>query len=251
MNLFRIYILFILLLPALFAASQESWEIDPMPIRLKGQLLNIADKTPIPYAHVVNSRTHGGTITNASGMFTLDMLNIDSLVFSSLGFFKETFSVPYNSHPDSIVSFYLKPVSISIPQVNVTADRPGVNLDGVPRGKPVDIPAELRGDAYNEKPPILSALISPASFLQYHLGKNEIRKRKVREAILTEKKWKLHSKNYNKEIVMSLTGLDEVEAEVFMIWFNSQNVLPYTSTEYEVRAAIKQQFEIYKKIKKE
>jgi hypothetical protein len=33
---------------------------------------------------------------------------------------------------------------------------------------------------------------------------------------------------------------------LFMIWFNSLDVLPYTSTEYEVRSAIVEYFEIYK-----
>ena len=44
---------------------------------------------------------------------------------------------------------------------------------------------------------------------------------------------------------MLLTGLDEAQADDFMIWFNSQNVLPYTATEYEVRAAIRDYFILY------
>jgi len=46
-----------------------------------------------------------------------------------------------------------------------------------------------------------------------------------------------------------LTGLNDEEADEFMVWFNSQNVLPYTSTEYQVRASIREYFEIYKKKK--
>ena len=220
-----------------------------MPIRLKGRILSQADFTPVAYAHVVNNRTHGGTITNAAGYFTMDMLNIDSLTFSSMGFFKETFLVPFNYHPDSTHTFYMRPVSFAIPQVNVTGEKPEVNLDGVPRGKPVQLDPELRGDAFNEKPPILAAFFNPVSFMYYYLNKDEKRKRKVREAILLEKNWELHSQNYNKEIVRSLTGLNDLEADVFMVWFNSQNVLPYTSTEYEVRAAIKEQFEIYRALR--
>jgi len=43
-----------------------------------------------------------------------------------------------------------------------------------------------------------------------------------------------------------LTGLNDEEADDFMVWFNSQNILPYTSTEYEVRASIREYFEVYK-----
>ncbi|MBN1821018.1 MAG: hypothetical protein JW833_09885, partial [Prolixibacteraceae bacterium] len=218
----------------------------PMPIRLKAVILSKADKTPVPYAHIVNNRTHGGTITNASGFFTLDMLNVDSLTMSSMGFFKETFSVPANYHPDSVVTFLISPVSFAIPQVNVTGEKPTVNIDGVPSGKPVDIDPELRGDAFNEKPPVVAAFFNPVSFWYYYLNKKEKQKREVRKAMALEKNWEMHSQNYNKEVVMSLTGLNDAEADTFMIWFNSLDVLPYTSTEYEVRSSIRQYFEVYK-----
>lgn len=245
----KIYIVFFLIFSGIFVSAQESWDIDPMPIRLKARVINKGDKTPVPYAHVINNRTHGGAITNAAGLFTMDMLNIDSLYISSLGFFKEAFHVPYNYNSDSIVTFHLRPVSIAVRQVNVTGDKPIVNLFGVPTGNPVDIAPELRGDAFNEKPPVLAAFFNPVSFMYYYLNKNEKRKRKVREAMLLERNWEMHSMNYNKGVVKSLTGLSDIQAEVFMIWFNSQNVLAYTSTEYEVRAAIKEYFEKYKALK--
>ncbi|NQU84938.1 MAG: carboxypeptidase-like regulatory domain-containing protein [Mariniphaga sp.] len=242
----KFYILFFVLAVGVSVSAQESWEVDPIPIRVKGRVLNTADKTPVPYAHIINNRTHGGTITNASGNFTMDMLNIDSLDVSVLGFFKESFNVPYNYHPDSIVTFYLRPVSISIRQVDVAGEKPEVNMDGIPGGKPVDIDPELRGDAFNEKPPVLAAFFNPVSFWYYYLNKKEKQKREVRKAILTEKNWEMHSQNYNKEVVISLTGLTEIQAEEFMIWFNAQDVLPYTSTEYEVRASVREYFQIYK-----
>jgi hypothetical protein len=37
---------------------------------------------------------------------------------------------------------------------------------------------------------------------------------------------------------MMLTGLNESAADSFMVWFNSQDVLPYLSSEYEVRATV-------------
>lgn len=244
-------ILWIFLFSAPGLHAQEAWEVDPMPVRVEGRIVSAADKTPVPYAHVVNNRTHGGTITNAAGVFTMDMLNIDSLSVSAVGFFKESFTIPHPYHPDSVVTFYLRPVSYNIPQVDVRGEKPQVNIDGIPSGKPVDIPPELRGDAYNERPPIIAALFNPVSYLHYYLSKQEKQKRAVREAMLLEKNWELHSENYNKEVVMQLTGLDFEEADTFMIWFNSQHILPYTSTEYEIRAAIQHYFEVYKEQKGE
>ena len=78
------------------------------------------------------------------------------------------------------------------------------------------------------------------------LSKKEKRKRKVREDMAVMKNWEMHSKNYNKEMVIKLTGLNEAYADTFMMWFNSQNILPYTASEYQVRAAIVEQFQVFK-----
>ena len=45
---------------------------------------------------------------------------------------------------------------------------------------------------------------------------------------------------------MELTGLNDTQADIFMLWFNNKNLLSSMSTEYDVRAAIVQQFKIYK-----
>jgi hypothetical protein len=107
----------------------------------------------------------------------------------------------------------------------------------------------LRGDAFNDKPPLLAAIFNPLSYWQYFLSQREKEKREVREAMSLEKNWEMHSRNYNKEMVKILTGLNDQQAEEFMIWFNARKVLPYTSNEYEVRAAIRAYFDLYKKQK--
>jgi hypothetical protein len=81
------------------------------------------------------------------------------------------------------------------------------------------------------------------------LSPGEKQKRDVRQAIALEKNWEMHSKNYNKEMVKKLTGLNDMQADTFMVWFNGQNVLPYTSSEYQVRAAIIEYFELYRQEK--
>ncbi|MDP3433340.1 MAG: hypothetical protein Q8T04_10295, partial [Bacteroidota bacterium] len=77
-------------------------------------------------------------------------------------------------------------------------------------------------------------------------SKREREKRVTRKAILTEKHWEILSQYYNKELVMKLTGLNDSAADDFMFYFNSKEVLDYTSTEYDVRNAIKEQYKIYR-----
>jgi len=229
-------------------AQDEAPLVDPMLIRLKAKIISAADSSAIPYANIINNRTHSGTITNADGFFSLEMLNIDTLVVSSVGYEKSIIKVPYNYNGQNVLTFIMKPVNYALGEVKVKGEKSKVDL-GLGTGKPTDIPQELRGDAYNEKPPLLAALFNPISYWQYYLSHKEKEKRKVREAIALEKNWKMHSKNYNKEMVMKLTGLNEMDADTFMVWFNSLDVLPYTSTEYQVRESIIQYFNIYKKEK--
>lgn len=222
----------------------QEFPVDPILIRFQAKIISAADSSVVPYANIINNRTHSGTITNANGYFTLEMLNIDSLIVSSVGFQKSVLKVPRNYNEYQVYTFVLRPVNYALGEVQVKGDKPGVDL-GFKTGQPTTIAPELRGDAFNDRPPILAAFFNPVSYWQYYLSKRERRKRKVREAMQIEKNWKMHSKNYNKEMVMKLTGLDEAGADTFMVWFNSQNVLPYTSSEYQVRASIIEYYKLY------
>lgn len=244
-------IAFLLIVSTAFSglAQNDAPLIDPILIRLKARIISAEDSSGVPYVNIVNNRTHSGTITNAEGYFTLDMLNIDSLVVTSVGFEKKVLKVPYNYNGQEVLTYVMNPRNYPVGEVEVRGESPSMDL-GVGTGKPVNIDPELRGDAFNERPPLLAAFFNPVSYWQYYLSKSERRKRDVREAMSLERNWEMHSKNYNKEVVMKLTGLNEAEADSFMVWFNAQNVLPYTATEYEVRASITYYFNQYKKEKK-
>lgn len=246
-----ILVFFLLIVVRCAFAQDHDDLIDPVLIQLKGTLVNSDDGLPVPYASVVNMRTHGGTTTDSRGRFTLEMLNVDSLSISAIGFVKQYVRIPVKQNQDSLLVVRMRPVRYAIGEVKVTGEAKKIDLEGVSTGKPVNISPELRGDAYNKKPSWLAAIFSPASFLQYHLSRSEKEKRNVREALISEKQWEYLSQFYNKEMVMTLTGLNEQEADSFMIYFNSKSVLTPTSTEYDVRAAIIREFENYRKEKQE
>lgn len=247
----KLIFIVILILSGLFktAPAQDMAEVDPILIRLEGQILNKDDGLPLPYVHVVNMRTHGGTTTNAQGRFSMEMLNIDSLGISTMGFMKEYVHVPVKHNPDSLFTIWLSPIRFAIGEVEVKGKSNAMNMEGISTGKPVDIDPELRGDGFNTKPPWYAAIFAPASFIQYHVSRKEKEKREVRKAIVSEKKWEYLSQYYNKDMVMDLTGLDEAEADSFMIYFNSKGMLNEVDNDYEVREAILRQYELYKQEK--
>jgi len=227
-------------------AFSQPEEIDPMPIRLKAQVLSLGDEMPVPNAFIVNLRTHSAITTDELGRFTMEMLNVDSLSVSSLGFSKITARIPANYNELNVLIIYAKPIRFALPDVNVTGQQKKVNMDGLTPAKKVDIAPELRGDAFNEKPPVIAALLAPASFLQYYLSKSEREKRETRQAIVSDKDWEIISQYYNKELVMQLTGMNNAQADFFMIYINSKGLLYQMTNEYDARNIIKEQYKIYK-----
>jgi len=238
-------LLFLLFASYFGRAQDDSDLVDPILIKLQGKIISAGDSLPVPYANILNNRTHSGTTTNANGLFTIEMLNIDSLIVTSIGYERSTLKVPGNYTGYNTLTFVMLPSNYALREVRVEGDKPKVDL-GFETGKTSSIPVELRGDAFNEAPPVLAAFFNPISYWQYYLSKKEKRKREVRKDMVIMKNWEMHSQNYNKDKVMMLTGMNEMEADSFMIWFNGQDVLPYLSSEYQVLATVIEFFHYYK-----
>jgi hypothetical protein len=236
-------VLISVIFPATATAQPE--EIDPMPVKVKGLVLSLEDEVPVPNAIIMNMRTKVTISADLQGRFTMDVLNIDSLEISSLGFSKSIARIPANYNEMNVLIIYAKPIRFSLPDVNVKGEQRKVNLDGVPVAKENKIAPELRGDAYNKKPPVIAAISAPASVLQYYLSKSEREKRETRKAIVTEREWERVSQIYNKQLVMELTGLNNAEADYFMIYINAKGLLSEIRTEYDARNIIKEQFKLY------
>jgi len=155
-------IFFILLLSSFQLFSQQVEEVDPMPIKLKGQILNLDDEMPVPYATILNFRTHGTISADDQGRFTMDMMNVDSLAISSLGFSKTIIHIPASYNEMNVLKLYAKPIRFAIPEVQVKGEK--FKVEGLPTGKKSTIDPQLRGDAYDKKPPLIAALVTPSKF---------------------------------------------------------------------------------------
>jgi len=236
------FLIFTLLIS--YASAQDDALVDPILIELKAKILSSADSSAVPYANIILHRTHSGTITNNEGSFSLEMLNIDSLEVTSVGYKRTILKIPSYYTGFETLTFFMEPILYNVGEV--TVEGKSQSIDFFEHGKPTDLPPELRGDAFNEKPPVIAAFFAPASYLQYYLSKREKRKRAVREDMVVQRNWEMYSQNYNKEMVMKLTNLNEAYADTFMVWFNGQNVLPYTATEYQVRESIVQYSKLFK-----
>ena len=236
---------------SLVQAQETMVLIDPILVQLDGKLVNQNDGTPVPYAHIVNLRDHSGTTAGEDGSFSIEMLNIDSLAVSAIGYKRKYIHISTDYYKNNnLVIFRLEPVRYAIGEVTVKDEAPKFNLYGLPTGKPDSISPELRGDDFNEKPKWYNAVFNPLSFMHYHLSKKEKEKRDVRDEIISQKSWKRISVYYNRDTLMKITGIKEQEVDSFMIYFNAKSPLNNQSTEFDVLDAILVEFRNYKEDKK-
>lgn len=244
MQFLKYSIIICLNLLALVSTSQVS---DLYVVNINGLVISAEDGEPIPYAHIINGRVHGGTTTNSEGRFAIRMLTEDTLIIRSVGFVDYELTIN-EFPPKELYEVSMKPVRYLLDQVDVTKDLNMRERLGLPDAKPLNIPIELRGDAFNEKPPWYAAFVSPLSFLQYHTSKKEKQKRELRQIIISNEQWLTFSNFHNLENIQRLTGLKGVEADKFMIYCNLHNRLPYNAGQLQVDFQI---MDLYFKYKKE
>lgn len=224
----------------------KAQELDLYVVNIRALVVSADNGEPIPYAHIINPRVHGGTTTNVDGMFSIQMLTEDTLTVRSVGFVDQRFHIN-EFPPKQQYKIVMKPVRVLINEVTVTEDLQMRQRLGLPNTEPLNIPTELRGDAFNEKPPWFAAFLTPISFVQYHTSKREKEKRVMRQTIANNEEWKKFSIYHNLENIKRLTGLEGVEADKFMMFCNMNNQLPYYAGQMQVEFQIMDLFFKFKK----
>lgn len=99
MRITLILLAFIALSP--LAWSQETGE-GPRVIQFTGVVMAPDSNSVIPGVHVYAPKGGRGTTTNPYGFFSMPVLEGDSIVFSAIGFQKQTYIIPEHDEPNSL-----------------------------------------------------------------------------------------------------------------------------------------------------
>jgi hypothetical protein len=221
--------------------------IDLYVANIKGVITSAENGEPIPFAHVINPREHAGTTSNADGFFSINMLTEDTLTIRSMGYVEYKFTLKEFT-PKEQYEIVMKPLSYELNEISVNGNQSMRKQLGLPDAETLDIPIELRGNDYNKKPPLIAAFLSPISFLNYHLSDKEKEKRETLKAIKNNEEWLQFSTYFNLDNIKRLTGLDNEEADNFMVYCNMNNRLPFFASQLEIEFQI---MDLYFKYKKE
>ena len=210
-------------------------------VSIKGQLIDQVTKEGVGYASVLNLRIRGGTMSDALGSFSIQADPSDTLTFKSLGYKEKR--VPVSeiiASGNALTKIMLAPIRILVEQVDIQGAAPKVNMSGIPVGKSVNVPVELRSDYFATKPTVLTAIFRPFSFISYHLSKSEKEKRTTLAVIRSERDFQMLSLVYNKEIIARISGFSGEALEDFMLFCNAFNGLPVNANSYDVEKRIRE-----------
>ncbi len=113
------YRLVIVVLPLLLISSQRvAGQVDSSRIKVfSGKIIDDSLEYALPSVHLWNESTRMGSISNASGEFSIQVRNQDTLVFSAIGYFSYVMLV--SSSLNQTVVVRLKPKKYEIDEVVV------------------------------------------------------------------------------------------------------------------------------------
>ena len=210
-------------------------------INVKGQLINAITKEGVGYAQILNMRVRGGTMADALGNFSIQADPSDTLTFKSLSYKDKRVPVrEIIGSGNEIAKIMLSPVRVLLGEVEVQGTGPKVNMSGIPVGKSVAVPVELRSDYFASRPSTLTAIFRPFSYISYHLSKSEKEKRATLAAIRSERDWQILSLVYTKEVIQRISGFTGTALEDFQLYCNAFNGLPVNANSYDVEKRVRE-----------
>lgn len=196
---FRIHFVFvfILFLVPTFTYSQTI---------IKGIVTEADSVTPMPFVYVINGQTGLGQMSDASGKFTIQANDKDSIIFSYVGYSRLKVSAQKLMNKVSFkeVKVIMKPQAYNLNQVVVS----DFKLKPYERDY-------MKRIINTSKTSVVNAMESPISALYMQFskkGKEQRKLAKIFEDIFIKE---AVSKKFNADVLRKLTGDDKIDFEKF------------------------------------
>mgnify|MGYP003579229851 CR=1 FL=1 len=163
-------------------------------LRLTGTIRHAQTKAPLESITILKTNTGRGTVSDAAGIFRLNVLPGDTLLIRAVGFKSQQYVVHARAQQDLSVDILLEEGSLELPEVKIVG---GLDYEKVNRAlrnmkKPPPPKVVVKPPApkplYKEKEtvPVAPSLENPASLLYDMLSKEGKDKRKLEELLAEE-----------------------------------------------------------------
>ncbi len=213
---------------------------------INGRVLSSTDSLGIEGSHILNTTKKRISISSGLGYFTIKGDIGDTLVVSNVNYLTKQFVINTKNQ----ISILLNPANIQLKEVLVS-NIPQSEADF--RKTLIEMPMQDNGKflpfglkaakPMSETPPVYNRDVGG---LKYTFSGKKV-KEKVKyyklQADLDDAI--LRSKKYNREIVASITGLEDDELTNFIKYIDLDEAFITKSTEYEITVRIQDEFEAY------
>ncbi|MDQ3393172.1 MAG: carboxypeptidase-like regulatory domain-containing protein [Bacteroidota bacterium] len=240
----------LIILLTLYSGTWAQNSIHEEKYLLKGIILNAENKETLPLVTVYNKGMQQGVTSNASGIFSINYQQGDSIVFQSMGFHQ----LVLMGNPDSLgLSSYtveMSPKTYELKTVDVTAFRTAEDFKK--HILAMDMPEEklripglemIRSEPSGEGKMVISG---PVSFLYDKLSRRAIDHRKFLSTKANYEKQQLLSIKY-KEVIKKIINIeDPEELEEFIGYCKLEDAFIESANEYEMIVAVNKCYDEYK-----
>jgi hypothetical protein len=256
-----LYIFNTLYLLLIFFTIHSQTEHPETSENLKGCIIDRKTLGFIPFVHIFNERTRKTSISDSSGNFNIKVKNMDTLVFSAIGYFLKPVYITDSLLKARAVFIELLPRTYEISEARVyalgTYDQfkqkvlalklPETKTDILRRnlkelskkaGKEVKYRQEM--DKLTHGGVIFSVPI---------LSPEEKQMIKLKKILEKEKVRKIIDGKFNRAVVADVTGLKGEELTEFIVFCNFSDKYLLETNQYDIIVRVLEKLQVYKKLK--
>jgi hypothetical protein len=211
-------------------------------VQVSGFVYQRGDSTvSLPYASIINKRTHTGVQSSVDGFYTILMAPGDTTELSLMGYKNVRFSLPANYVGNSYhKNVYMKDDIITLNPhevYSITWERFVTAFQSIPvEEEKVYV---VLDNKLNDKSPVNAnphlALNGPISWLYNKLGKKAKEQNKLQELREGSNADMEYSHRITNQYVMDITKLPEDQINAFLDYCHSDNSFYAYATDYDIK----------------
>ncbi|HTA82827.1 MAG TPA: hypothetical protein VK783_07840 [Bacteroidia bacterium] len=230
----KTFCIFVLLLSFVISCAAQ----DGQKITISGKVTDNHGSDELYQVVVVNERTSEGTLAAPGGLFTIQALHSDTILFTASGFMVKKVCLNDSAYKTNYsISVKLDSLHLSLAEVKVY---PIKSLKEIDENK-----NRLGNKQSTDRYPDSHLLSSPISYLFERFNSMEQSKRKVAALEDDEQKRQVLKDLFHLYIKNDIIDLDDNHFDAFIDYLNFSDNFIKNSTDYELLMAIKYKYEAF------
>lgn len=263
----KIVIVFFLFFVSSSLFSQESSEVnvDTIPVQnthtLKGKIISITDKKPLPSAHIINLNSVRGTITNNDGQFEIPAVVNDTIFISYIGFQSIKLKITNDLLKGNELEIAIHEKIVKIEEVVVKSHKligvlvvdaknvpediySRIHINGLPQG--YEIGTSYSGN-FNSG---LTKIFNPVDFWYKKIGAKPKELKRLKKLKEGDEMKGIMEQQYSREIMMDYLDMSRKELNDLLTECNYSSRFISKASDLQIIEAVLDCYENYRAIKK-